>query len=170
MREVVDEKILRPLIFDKKTYYIHRMITEVISRQSVITSCDDETCNLKETKGGLRDIEAVALMLKAYFGISTPLSHRFFKKTKSKMPEISNEFDIITESLYFLRTIRNLYRITIAADDDLHSAYFSSLADIYFGIELKNGPELLREKIQAALRNSAIACSGIIKHLKKEIS
>ena len=86
------------------------------------------------------------------------------------MKEISNEFDIITASLYFLRTIRNLYRITIAAEDDLQSVYFSSLADIYFGIELKNGPNLLKEKIQAALRNSAIACSSIIKHLKSELS
>jgi len=170
MREVINDKILNPLIFNKKSYYIQRMITEINSRQSTAKKCDNETCNLKETKGGLRDIEAIALILKAYFGISTLLSHNFFRKIKPKLPHINTELDMISESLYFLRTIRNLYRITIAAEDDLQSIYFSSLADIYFGIELKNGPDLLRDKIQAALNNSAKACNGIIKNLKKELS
>jgi hypothetical protein len=170
MRVVINDKILRPLIFDKKSYYILRMITEINSRQSITKNCDNETCNLKETKGGLRDIEAVALMLKAYFGIGTPLSHNFFRKIKPKLLIINNELDIISESLYFLRTIRNLYRITIAAEDDLQSVYFSSLADIYFGKEINNGPELLKKKIQAALNNSANACNVIIKYLKNELS
>ena len=170
LREVINDKILKPLIFNKKSYYIQRMITEVNSRQSIVKKCDNDTCNLKETKGGLRDIEAVALMLKAYFGISTPLSHNFFRQLKPKLPEINTELDIISESLYFLRTIRNLYRITIAAEDNLQSVYFSSLADIYFGRELKNGPDLLKKKIQAALNNSAKACNGAIEFLKKELS
>lgn len=170
MRNVINEKILKPLIFDKNKYYINRMITEINSRQKVVKECDNEACNIKETKGGLRDIEAVALMLKSYFAIGTPLSHNFFKKLKPRLPEISNELDIISESLYFLRTIRNLYRITIAAEDDLQAIYFSSLADIYFGIELKNGPELLKSKIQAALDNSAKSCNIIIKYIKKELS
>ncbi len=145
------------------------MITEINSRQNTVKKCDNETCNLKETKGGLRDIEAIALMLKAYFGIGTPLSHNFFRQIKPKLPDISTELDIISESLYFLRTIRNLYRITIAADDNLQLVYFSSLADIYFGIELKNGPDLLKKKIQATLNNSAKACNGVINHIKKEL-
>jgi len=170
MRDVINDKILIPLIFNKKSYYIQRMITEIESRQSTEDNCDNETCNIKEAKGGLRDMEAVALMLKAYFGIGTPLSHNFFKKIKPKLTSINNELDIISESLYFLRTIRNLYRITIAAEDDLQSVYFSSLADIYFGKDLNNGSELLKEKILAALNNSAIACNGIIDFLEKDLS
>lgn len=170
MREVINKKILKPLIFDKKKYYIQRMISEVKSRQSMVKKCGNDTCNLKETKGGLRDIEAVALMLKAYFAIGTPLSHRFFKKMKSKLPNISDQLDIMSDAIYFLRTIRNLYRITIAAEDNLQAVYFNNLADIYFGIELKNGPTLLKNKIQTALRNSTKACDSIIKHLKIELA
>ena len=169
LREVINNKILKPLIFNKNAYYIQRMITEINSRQKSVKKCNNDTCNLKETKGGLRDIEAVALMLKAYFGISTPLSHNFFRQIKPKLPDLNSVLDIISESLYFLRTIRNLYRITIAAEDDLQSIYFSSLANIYFGVELENGPDLLKKKIQAALNNSAKACNEIIKYLKKEL-
>ena len=43
---------------------------------------EEEVCNLKETRGGLRDIEAIALMLKAYFCITAPISHLFFREIK----------------------------------------------------------------------------------------
>jgi len=169
IRNVINNKILQPLIFDSKSFYIKRMIHEVRNRHLTSENCRNDQCNIKEMPGGLRDIEAIALILKAYLGIGTPLSHNFFKHIRSKFPEIKPQLDILSKSEYFLRTIRNLYRITVAAEDNIQAGYLNTLSEIFYrskkSKQLK--PVKLKNKIQQCLNTSAKACKEIIEYFEK---
>lgn len=172
MRNTINEKILDRLIFQNKNNYIKRMVSEVRNRhQNQIVYSEEDVCNLKETRGGLRDIEAVALMLKAYLGIFAPITHLFFREIKPQMPDIADSLERIADSVLFLRTIRNLYRITIAADDNLQYIYFQKLANIYLSSGLRDwdGSLFLKIQIGDSLDQSAKACEEIIYYLLDKI-
>jgi hypothetical protein len=171
MESVVKEKILDRFIFEKKPFYINRMIEEIQDRQSKAEKCSGEACNLKETIGGLRDIEAVTLILKAYLGITYPISEDFLLEMKIYFPDITEELDILLHSVHVLRTIRNLYRITEAAEDNIQRGYLSRLAAIF---KQSNHPEwgdsdLIFKRINDTLEQSAVACSKVIQFLKSHI-
>ena len=84
------------------------MIQEIYSREKINKEREKGTLSLKETHGGLRDIEAIALILKAYLADNLSISESFFEQIKPNFHPIADQLDTLTESLYFLRTIRNL--------------------------------------------------------------
>ncbi len=172
MRSVIYQKILNRFIFSDKTRYIKRMINEIRNRQQTIDTCSKNTCNIKETTGGLRDIEAIALILKAYLGIMDPILKDFFKEIKIYLPDLSKEIDSLNHSIYVLRTFRDLYRITVAAEDTFNSDYFSRLAIIF---KQYNHPEWgdtdsIRKEIQRTLQKSTKACNSVIEYLNERIN
>jgi len=171
MRNNLNKQILNPLIFENKTDYISKMASELENRQSSAEISIEESYNIKETTGGLRDIEAISLMIKCYLGISTPISTSFLKDVKSQLPEISSELTVLGEALYFLRSIRNLYRITVAAEDDLQLKYFIKVADIHYfnELDLWDGSQFLLIQIGDTLNESANACNKIIAYLRDKI-
>jgi glutamine synthetase adenylyltransferase len=167
MKSVIKSKILARFVYNKRSSYIQRMITEVRSRQELIGDCTSSVCNIKETRGGLRDIEAVALMLKAYIRYNKPLTQNFFLRIKPQFPDISQELDILSQTAYLLRTIRNLYRITIAAEDNIYFEDLKRLAAIFFQSshpEWENSNQFFNQ-VQITLQNSANACEQIVNFL-----
>ena len=172
MKSIFNEKILDRFVFSRKAYYINRMINEIRSRQDLNERCVSESCNLKETSGGLRDIEAAALMLKAYLDIHEPFSQDFFQEIGAEVPEISEELDILSSSLYYLRTIRDLYRITVAAEDSVNPDYLHRVAVIF---QQSNRPEwsnseLIMDQLRDTLDKSTSACSTIFDYLQNQIN
>ena len=131
MKDLINNQILDSIIFKNKSDYIQQMANEIKNRQASMKDHTGDSYNIKENRGGLRDIEAISLMIKCYLRILEPLTSSFLRQIKTKMPDIAKELDIISDSLYFLRTIRNLYRITVAAEDDLQLKYFNRVASIY---------------------------------------
>jgi len=131
-----------------------------------------DSYNIKENRGGLRDIEAISLMIKCYLNILEPLTSSFLIQIKTNLPDIAKELDIISDSLYFLRTIRNLYRITVAAEDDLQLKYFNRVASIYLfnDSDQWDGSQFLQIQIGDALNQSALACDTIINYLNENVS
>jgi hypothetical protein len=172
MRSVIHQKILDRFIYSDKDRYIKRMTAEIKSRQKSVAECDKDTCNIKETKGGLRDIEAIALMLKAYLGITDPIVKDFFREIKIYLPDLAKEIDSLNDCLYILRTFRDLYRITVAAEDTLNTDYFSRLATVF---KQCNHPEwhdqeAIKLKIQSTLLLSEKSCNSVIDYLLQRIS
>jgi len=148
------------------------MINEIRSRQQSTGDCGENTCNIKETTGGLRDIEAIALILKAYLGIMDPIVKDFFKEIKIYLPDLSKEIDTLNHSIYILRTFRDLYRITVAAEDTFNFDYFSRLANIFqqHNHPEWGDPESIRKEIQVNLEKSKKACNSVIKYLNDRIN
>ncbi len=171
MKSIIYKKILDQFIFSNKARYITRMVDEIRSRQESIGQCDEESCNIKETRGGLRDIEAIALMLKAFLGITDPIVKDFFREIKIYLPDLTAEIDILSQSLYNLRTFRDLYRITVAAEDAFNPDYLFRLSAIFLQY---NHPEWgdaesIMSQIRTTLDESSKSCDTIINYLLEHI-
>lgn len=109
--------IIHPQIFKKKELYIQQMINEIKSRHPTEKEFIDSGINIKECAGGLRDIEMVMLILKAYLEITEPVNSKLFDIFSTKMPQFQNEFKKLMEGFNFLKNIRDIYRLTIGATD-----------------------------------------------------
>lgn len=165
------EHILKPYIFDCRKDYIDKMIDEIYTREKINKERSEGTVSLKEVRGGLRDIEAIALILKAYQGHKVGLSEAYFEEIKPNFNKISNELDVLTESLYFLRTIRNLYRLMVSAEEKIQDHYLERLG-VVFG--QSNHPEwrtseAIKDQIQLTLQQSTMACDEVIKYVRSKI-
>ena len=165
------EQILKPYIFDCKKEYIKKMIDEIYMREKINKERFEGIVSLKEIRGGLRDIEAIALILKAYQSHNVGLSEMYFEEIKPNFNKISSELGVLTESLYFLRTIRNLYRLMVSAEEKIQDHYLERLG-VVFG--QSNHPEwqtseAIKNQIHLTLQKSTQASDEIIKYIKSKI-
>jgi hypothetical protein len=169
MKDVINKKILKPLIYHKKEFYIKRMVQEVQDRHKNDDGCGDR-CNIKEAKGGIRDIEAVALMIKVYNGSHRSIDQRFFKHNIKKFPNLKNELLTLHDTAYFLRAVRNFYRITEAAEDDIQRDQLSNISELVYknSIKRKLSKNLFKD-INSSLQSSASAIDKIIRYLEKQV-
>jgi len=170
MKSVINKRILDDLIFKNKSSYTARMTREIQSRWADMEQSPGTSHNIKEVRGGLRDIEAIALMIKAQLKITDPISVKFFEEMKTRLPAISTELDVLSQALYFLRSLRNLYRITVAAEDKIHPDYLSRMATVF---QQSNHPEwgtseLIIKQLKIIVQQSGSACESMISFLKKQ--
>lgn len=172
MRATINSQILDRFAISRKREYITRMVVEVRNRQNITGTCEADACNLKEAAGGLRDIEAIALMLKAYLEIHEPLTQDLFQKIRREIPGIADYLDTLSASLYYLRTIRDLYRITVAAEDTIDPDYLTHVGNIFrrsHRPELSD-PKRIMEQIDTTLNDSVRAIDGVIWFLQESLS
>ncbi|MFC1545743.1 hypothetical protein ACFL44_03565, partial [Gemmatimonadota bacterium] len=172
MRASINSQILDRFAISRKREYITRMVSEVRNRQNITGLCEEDGCNLKEAAGGLRDIEAVALMLKAYLGIHAPLTQDLFHHIRQELPAIAADLDTLSASMYYLRTIRDLYRITVAAEDTIDPDYLARVGNIFKQSrrpELSD-PERILEQIDTTLNDSMRAIDGAILFLQETLA
>lgn len=109
--------IIQPQIFKKKEVYIQQMINEMRSRHPVEKEFINSGIDIKECAGGLRDIEMIMLILKAYLEITEPVNSKLFDILSTKMPQFQTEFSRLAEAFNFLKNIRDIYRLTVGATD-----------------------------------------------------
>ncbi len=109
--------IIQPQIFNKKDIYIKQMINEIRSRHAGDNDYINSGIDIKECSGGLRDIEMIMLILKAYLEITEPVNSRLFESFSKRMPQHQKDFAILSNSFSFLKGIRDIYRLTIGATD-----------------------------------------------------
>ncbi len=113
------ERIVKPQIFDKKNHYISQMVREIRSRHSAELETAAVDCNIKESRGGLRDIEMMMLILKAQFGIKEPVNSRLFQDIAVTQEALKQELTILAEAFGFLKGLRDVYRLTAGASDTI---------------------------------------------------
>ena len=170
MNDIINKKVLKPLIFNRREFYIRRMIKEVRSRHETDLGCEDR-CNIKETYGGIRDIEAIALMIKVYNGSSRTIDQKFFRYNMKKFPNLKNEMKILHDTDYILRTVRNLYRITEAAEDDIQRDQLKNMSELISKNSMKKMmSKNIYKDIKTNLRYSASAIVKIMKYLEKQLN
>ena len=139
------------------------------SRHESNITCNDR-CNIKEAKGGIRDIEAIALMIKVYHGSSRAIDQKFFKHNMKKFPAVSKEMQILHDTAYLLRTVRNLYRITEAAEDDIQRDQLKNMTELLSRNSLKKRlSKNIYNDIKDSLKSSASAVNKIMKYLEKQL-
>jgi len=141
------DKIINPFIFDQKELFIHEMVLELKDRHNINNTSQEIDYNIKECHGGLRDIEMFFLILKSYFEIREPISENLINRLCEIDKERSSNYKQIKEVFDRLKHLRDIYRLSISADDELNSEYlikpaeilgFSSDANIKSGVILLN--------------------------------
>ncbi len=146
----LEERIIIPYIFERKEEYIAQMIEEIRSRHRQNLRGETQASNLKEIPGGLRDIEMVLLLLKAKYGKREPISRRLLRSLKEERRELTAPLGVLEEGLDFLKNLRDLYRLTVAADDLIEIQHLQQAASI-MGFGEVDDPEAPRRLYQAYL-------------------
>jgi hypothetical protein len=155
------EFIVRPHIFGEKIRYSRAMLDEISHRHRVYDAEKLQALSLKESPGGLRDIEMLLDILRALFEVNQHSNYRVFHTFQTILPEYSRPLKVLLRQYDFLRTMRNLHRLAIAADDCLNVAYLNLPAEIISGGGARETSESLVEKV-----NSAMA---IVKSIQQEL-
>jgi hypothetical protein len=146
----LEERIIRPHIFDRREEYISQMIAEIRSRHQQGPADQTSSSNLKETSGGLRDIEMVLLLLKAKYAMREPISRRLLRSLREKYSELARPLEALEQGLDFLKNLRDLYRLTVAADDLIQIQYLQQAAEI-MGFGEVDDPEAPKKLFDAYL-------------------
>jgi len=117
-KEFVD-RIVKTYIFDMKNEYITQMKQEISARHSATDSEFLDENNIKESIGGLRDIEMMLLMIKAKFNIVEPVNSRLFRYIADTQIELEDELVQLADACRFLKNLRDVYRLTAGASDTI---------------------------------------------------
>lgn len=75
--------------------------------------------DVKETRGGLRDMELLLMILMAHFRIWHPVTHELRAILAERMEHRKDDLDRIFESYTFIKRCRDIYRLTVAAEDEI---------------------------------------------------
>lgn len=124
-QEAFDQEIINPFVFDNKRSFITSLKKEIISRHDY--QAIKGTVNIKESPGGLRDIENFLFILKSYYIIKTPISPRLFNQLGDYLTERIPILEELQENYYFLKHVRDLFRLIVADSDVLVTKYLAKL-------------------------------------------
>ena len=141
LEQKLQQEIISPHIFSRGREYIDYMIEEMRSRH---TETGGEHCNdIKECCGGLRDIEMLLLMYKAKHRVRDPLSRKFLHRLAELEPRYAEEFRYIEKHLNFIKNLRDIYRLKVAAHNVINREYLPSVAaSMGYGDDDKAGESL----------------------------
>jgi len=113
------EQIIEPFILARKDDYIRRLAREIRSRHEAVEQGLISAMNVKETKGGLRDIELLLLCLEARHNLWQPVSLELHRPLLERMPRRAGDLEQLFQAFTYLKHRRDLYRLTVAAEDEL---------------------------------------------------
>lgn len=156
-----EDRIIRQFIFGQSRSYIAQMIGEIRSRHRDQPDQNGDALNVKEGRGGLRDIEMVLLICKAKYGLREPINRKLVRTLCQVDPRHRMDFETLSTSFDFLRSIRDAYRLTVSAENVLRAEYLDQPARI-LGYPSSN--ELL-----SAYRASTAQAGEIIERLLADI-
>ncbi|HIE06161.1 MAG TPA: hypothetical protein EYP58_05115 [bacterium (Candidatus Stahlbacteria)] len=119
MERLFERQIVDDYVFAQRQQYIRDMIREFNSRHETEVKTGKMSNNIKEGLGGLRDVEMFILICKAKTQIRDPITAKIFETLRSCLgdelfPDIKGDF-------LFLKNVRDLYRLTTAAVDEIES-------------------------------------------------
>ncbi len=165
--DVFENEILTPFIFKKKNQFIQDMLQEIAVRKKTRIEKPD-SINLKEDAGGLRDIENLMAILRVIFKAKEHSNFRFLLKLQANLPAYESHFRMLLRSYDFLRKIRNLNRIAVAANNSIHLKHIDNIVE---HLEIKSKRQLdpatvlflrVRMSMKAAVRASNKIINEII--------
>jgi len=112
-------QIIRPHILDNETYFTSRMADEIRSRHLAVDQGIISTLNIKETKGGLRDIELMLMILMARAGFWLPVTWDLQQHLVTRFEHRTEDLEVMFAAFRHLKHIRDIYHLTVAAEDDI---------------------------------------------------
>lgn len=149
-REIIVEGI-----FAHKGEYVQAMREEIARRHGYYTGIpgDGNGLNLKEAPGGLRDVEMLLDIFRARFELYENSNYTMFKKLEALLPQHAAVLEELYRHYEFLRLVRNLNRLAVAADDQIDTLHLQKVIETWRirGLREKR-PETLEARIERELK------------------
>ena len=120
-----EKELVEPFIFQNKNQFIRFIIQEIQSRHQYHTG--GPTLNIKESPGGLRDLENFLMILKAFYGQREPISDTLFAYLEEQLSDHSDLLRQLARNYYFLKHVRDLYHLMVSDDDELQPALLDTI-------------------------------------------
>ena len=124
------EEIVVAHIFSRGREFCEELAREMIARHACPSTLEPENINIKEGPGGLRDIEHVLLMLKTEHESVEPISSNLFRLLAVCDERHARAILRLQECHTFLRRVRDLYRLSVAAEDEIAGRELGIVAQI----------------------------------------
>jgi len=133
------EKIVEKCVYKQKDKFVRLVAGEIASRHEYeLQATGSGTCDIKECRGGLRDLEMAMLIWKVVYEIREPIGGQFWEVLAERNPDRSEEFENLMKSYQFLNRLRDLYRLSVAPVNVLDENEFHRPARI-MGYEERDG-------------------------------
>jgi hypothetical protein len=159
------KEIVTPFIFEQKADFITSLKAEIFSRQEY--HAESGVLDIKECPGGLRDMENFLFILKANFANVKPISAKLFQQLAEHFPMRRQEFMRLRENYYFLKLIRDLYRLIVSDNDELQCEYMGEIIvplNKSRGLQLRSAGDLMM-KINKALKRNVSDIEGLLREI-----
>ena len=145
----VSEQIVHPYIFSDADDFVRKVMRDMRERHE-FSGFGDQWVDIKEGMGGLRDVEQVLLILNARYQVMEPVTLKLFEMLSVLAEEHAGELEILAHHHGFLREVRDIYRITVAATDTIQIEHLDPVAAVLH----RRSPDYPRD--QDALFNKVV--------------
>jgi signal-transduction protein with cAMP-binding, CBS, and nucleotidyltransferase domain len=165
----LQEEIIKPFIFDRKEEYISQLAEEIRSRHLAVDKGVISQLDVKETKGGLRDIELLLLILMARYEIRHPVSADLLEVLCERMPERQETLTQLFDTFTYLKRRRDIYRLTVAAEDEIipdEAGYLAYVLGYCDDPQDERGASLMVEELMATTGETSDIVESLIDEMK----
>lgn len=112
------ERVLERQIYRDAPFFLRAAAVEIRSRHAFRTATEgDQDRDIKECRGGLRDLEMLMLMWKVQDRAREPIGDRFWDLLALRHPSRQDDFLKLRGSYQFQNRLRDVYRLTVAPVD-----------------------------------------------------
>ncbi|MBM4372021.1 MAG: hypothetical protein FJ098_10235, partial [Deltaproteobacteria bacterium] len=166
MTTAIAGRVVRPLVFPRADRFISR-IAEDMRERHALAGPADQGVDIKDGIGGLRDVEQILLVLNIRYQVMEPVTPRLYEMLAVVAEGHADELSVLARRHRFLREVRDLYRLTVAASDEILREHLAPVDAILRarGLELPDGPDGLFDVLLDSMEQVRAACRAILQDL-----
>lgn len=155
------EEIIEPFILGRADDFAHQVAAEIRSRHEAVAAGVITQHNIKETRGGLRDIELVLLLLMVRAGLHHPVCHELQRPLSERLPQLAEDLGELFAAFTLLKRVRDVYRLTVAAEDELLPEETGPVARILGMVQGDDEKEGC-ERLMAVFHDTTARVAGVV--------
>lgn len=111
--------IITRRVFRRPRRFVRSLLNEIANRRESFAQSKSRSVNVKENPGGLRDIQTILLACLALTGRREPDTWKALNLLMEEIPDLENEFKVLERVYKFLRTFKDIYYLSLSAEDDM---------------------------------------------------
>ncbi len=119
IEEQLEARALRPLVFARSDRFVARVAREIDERRRAFHPLPKGMLHLKETPGGLREIDLSLAIAKARHCVWDSSQAKVFPELSRRDPSRASLYESLGAISDFLVSVRSAYRVAVAATDEI---------------------------------------------------